>query len=30
MRDLARDLLPNATYRRHLLFRYSITWQRPT
>ncbi|MFG1906810.1 class I SAM-dependent methyltransferase [Kribbella sp. NPDC048928] len=30
MRDLAVDVLPGATYRRHLLYRYSITWKKPT
>lgn len=29
MQALATDLLPNSTYRRHLLFRYSITWTKP-
>jgi 2-polyprenyl-3-methyl-5-hydroxy-6-metoxy-1,4-benzoquinol methylase len=28
MRDLAADILPGSTYRRHLLFRYSITWRK--
>ncbi|TCC12001.1 class I SAM-dependent methyltransferase [Kribbella soli] len=28
MRDLATELLPGSTYRRHLLFRYSITWRK--
>jgi SAM-dependent methyltransferase len=28
MRTLAAELLPGSTYRRHLLFRYSITWQK--
>ncbi|GAA3132835.1 2-polyprenyl-3-methyl-5-hydroxy-6-metoxy-1,4-benzoquinol methylase [Kribbella aluminosa] len=30
MRALTGELLPGATYRRHLLFRYSITWKKPT
>lgn len=30
MQSLATDLLPNSTYYRHLLFRYSITWTKPT
>lgn len=29
MRALVADLLPGATFRRHLLFRYTITWQKP-
>lgn len=29
MRALAAELLLGATYRRHLLFRYSITWKKP-
>ncbi|WP_432885466.1 class I SAM-dependent methyltransferase [Kribbella sp. CA-245084] len=29
MQALAADLLPGATYRRHLLYRYSILWTRP-
>ncbi|WP_371406369.1 class I SAM-dependent methyltransferase [Kribbella sp. NBC_00662] len=29
MQALATELLPGATYRRHLLFRYSILWSRP-
>jgi 2-polyprenyl-3-methyl-5-hydroxy-6-metoxy-1,4-benzoquinol methylase len=28
MRSLASDVLPGSTYRRHLLFRYSITWRK--
>ncbi|MEU0092716.1 hypothetical protein [Kribbella sp. NPDC006257] len=28
MRALATDLLPGSTYRRHLLFRYSLTWHK--
>ncbi|MET9313027.1 class I SAM-dependent methyltransferase [Kribbella sp. NPDC003505] len=28
MQSLAADLLPGATFRRHLLFRYSITWRK--
>jgi SAM-dependent methyltransferase len=28
MQALAAELLPGATYRRHLLFRYSITWRK--
>ncbi|TCC23187.1 class I SAM-dependent methyltransferase [Kribbella sindirgiensis] len=28
MRALAAELLPGSTYRRHLLFRYSITWRK--
>jgi len=30
MRRLATRLLPGARYRRHLLWRYSITWTKPT
>lgn len=30
MRTLAAGVLPGATYRRHLLYRYSITWRKPT
>lgn len=30
MKTLAAELLPGAIYRRHLLFRYSITWHKPT
>ncbi len=30
VRRRARRLLPGATYRRHLLWRYSIVWRRPT
>ncbi|MEV4266364.1 class I SAM-dependent methyltransferase [Kribbella sp. NPDC049584] len=29
MQALAAELLPGATYRRHLLYRYSILWTRP-
>ncbi|MGZ8176610.1 class I SAM-dependent methyltransferase [Williamsia sp. SKLECPSW1] len=29
MRRLARTMLPGARFRRHLLFRYSIVWDRP-
>jgi SAM-dependent methyltransferase len=29
VRKWADDLLPGARYRRHLLWRYSITWRRP-
>lgn len=29
MRALAGRLLPGATYRRHRMFRYSLTWTRP-
>ena len=29
MRALADRLLPGATYRRHRMFRYSLTWTRP-
>jgi len=29
IRALARDLLPGVRYRRHLLFRYSLTWTKP-
>ena len=29
IRSLAADVLPNSSYRRHLLFRYSITWRKP-
>jgi 2-polyprenyl-3-methyl-5-hydroxy-6-metoxy-1,4-benzoquinol methylase len=29
MQALAAELLPGATYRRHVLFRYSILWSRP-
>ncbi|TDW18417.1 class I SAM-dependent methyltransferase [Kribbella kalugense] len=29
MQSLATELLPNATYHRHLLFRYTITWTQP-
>jgi 2-polyprenyl-3-methyl-5-hydroxy-6-metoxy-1,4-benzoquinol methylase len=29
MQSLATELLPGATYRRHLQFRYSITWSKP-
>jgi SAM-dependent methyltransferase len=29
IRALARDLLPGVRYRRHLLWRYSLTWTRP-
>jgi SAM-dependent methyltransferase len=28
MRSLAADVLPGSTYRRHLMFRYSIVWQK--
>ncbi|MFF0338901.1 class I SAM-dependent methyltransferase [Kribbella sp. NPDC004875] len=28
MRTLASDVLPGSAYRRHLLFRYSITWRK--
>ncbi|MGW7682441.1 class I SAM-dependent methyltransferase [Kribbella sp. NPDC054772] len=28
MRSLASDVLPGSTYRRHLMFRYSITWRK--
>ncbi len=30
MRRLATQLLPSARYRRHLLWRYSITWTKPS
>jgi SAM-dependent methyltransferase len=30
VRTAARTLLPGATYRRRLLWRYSLTWRRPT
>jgi hypothetical protein len=29
IRALAEHTLPGARFRRHLLFRYSITWTRP-
>jgi SAM-dependent methyltransferase len=29
MRRLASDLLPGVRYRRHLLWRYSLTWRKP-
>ena len=29
MRRLAADVLPGARYRRHLLWRYSLTWTKP-
>ena len=29
MRALAGRLLPGVTYRRHRMFRYSLTWTRP-
>jgi SAM-dependent methyltransferase len=29
IRALAGDLLPGVRYRRHLLWRYSLTWTRP-
>ncbi|MFF7652886.1 hypothetical protein ACFZCY_24200 [Streptomyces sp. NPDC007983] len=29
MRAPAAELLPGSVYRRHLLFRYSITWRKP-
>ncbi|MFD1931279.1 class I SAM-dependent methyltransferase [Nonomuraea mangrovi] len=29
MRGLAAEILPGSEYRRHLLFRYSITWRKP-
>lgn len=29
MRDLAGRALPGSTYRRHRMFRYSVTWTRP-
>jgi SAM-dependent methyltransferase len=29
IRALAEDLLPGVRYRRHLLWRYSLTWTRP-
>jgi hypothetical protein len=29
MRRLASELLPGVHYRRHLLWRYSLTWTRP-
>jgi SAM-dependent methyltransferase len=29
MRRLASDLLPGVRYRRHLLWRYSLTWTKP-
>ncbi|MEU8245887.1 class I SAM-dependent methyltransferase [Nonomuraea sp. NPDC048916] len=29
MRTLASDILPGSHYRRHLLWRYSITWRKP-
>ena len=29
MQALAAELLPGSTYRRHLLYRYSILWTRP-
>ena len=28
-RDIARRLLPGVRYRRHLLWRYSLTWTKP-
>lgn len=30
VRDAARRALPGVAYRRHLLFRYSLTWAKPT
>jgi SAM-dependent methyltransferase len=30
MRDVALQILPGATYRRHLLWRYSLVWTRGT
>lgn len=30
MRRLAAELLPGARYRRHLLWRYSLVWTKPT
>ncbi|WUJ74154.1 class I SAM-dependent methyltransferase [Kribbella soli] len=30
MQALAAELLPGSTYRRHLLYRYSILWSRPS
>lgn len=30
MRDLAAEILPGAEFRRHLLWRYSIVWRRPS
>ena len=29
VREVAEDLLPGARYRRHNMFRYTITWTRP-
>ncbi|SEG91486.1 Methyltransferase domain-containing protein [Thermomonospora echinospora] len=29
MRALTAEILPGSRYRRHLLFRYSITWRKP-
>lgn len=29
-RDTARGVLPGVRYRRHLLWRYSLTWEKPT
>ncbi len=29
MRGLAAEILPGSQYRRHLLWRYSITWRKP-
>lgn len=29
IRALARDILPGVIYRRHLLWRYSLTWTKP-
>lgn len=29
IRDRAREVLPDATYRRHPMFRYSLRWERP-
>lgn len=29
MRALAAEILPGSQYRRHLLWRYSITWRKP-
>jgi hypothetical protein len=29
MRALARELLPGARFRRHLLWRYSLIWRKP-
>jgi hypothetical protein len=29
MRALAARLLPGSAYRRHRMFRYSITWSKP-